>query len=267
MRRLGLPEDKEMEIARRSLLYLAKVKEFTRPPAFYASYVQRIVQEVTGSEDPFREQKALANRIALGILPDVERGMEGAEDRLAYALKVSAVGNSIDFAIRKEFDPAEEIPRLMALDFEVWDYGIFRERLSSARSVLIVGDNAGEIVFDKPLVRLLGEDGKEVIYAVKGEPILNDATLEDAAEVSMSELCRVISNGSGMVGTWLEDCSPEFLEIFRGADLVISKGQANFETLNSSGREIFFLLVAKCDPVAVETGSRPGRFVLLHRSP
>jgi len=125
----------------------------------------------------------------------------------------------------------------------------FRERLSTARRVLILGDNAGEIAFDKVLVGVLKDMGKDVLYCVKGGPVLNDATFEDAR----------------MVGTWLEDCSESFRRVFFSSDLVLSKGQANFETLDASGREVFHLLVAKCEPVALETGSDVGRFVLLLR--
>jgi len=267
IRGLNIGREKEMEIALRSVEYLAGIPEFEKPPAYYASFIQRIVRDVSRSEDPFKEQKKLANTVALRMLPLLEKQLENSEDRLSSALRISAVGNYIDFAIRGELDPEEDIRSILNADFAVWDYRIFQKRLRESRSLLIIGDNAGEIVLDKPLVKVLRNMGKEVFYAVKGEPILNDVTLEDAEEISMKELCKVVSNGSGMVGTWLEDCSPEFRELFYEVDLVISKGQANFETLDTSGREIFFLLVAKCEPVALETSSEPGRFVFLRKAP
>ncbi|MDQ7083128.1 MAG: ARMT1-like domain-containing protein [Aquificota bacterium] len=212
---------------------------------------------MSGSEDPFRLQKKQANSIALGMLPELEGFLEREPDGLAYALKVSAVGNYIDFAIRGEVDPEDVLP-LLESEFVVWDYGAFKGRLGRSEKILIVGDNAGEIALDMILVKLLKEMGKEVIYGVKGKPILNDATYEDAVEVGMTELCKVIDNGSDKVGTWLEDCSGEFLKEFYGADMVISKGQANFETLSDADRDIFFLLVAKCEPIARETGRAEG---------
>ena len=260
VRSLGLGKDAEKEIALRVVKILSEFDSLERSPAYYAYLVQRVVKEISGRDDPFAEKKRLANRVALKILPDIE--LREVEDKLAYALKISAVGNYIDFAIRGDMEIEKDIVRLLESDFVVWDYEAFRDRLERATSVLIVGDNAGEIAFDKYLVKVLKDMGKEVVYGVKGKPILNDATCEDAKEVSMTELCKVIDNGSDKVGTWLEDCSREFLEVFYGADLVISKGQANYETLSSADRGGFFLLVAKCEPISMETGGQVRRFVL-----
>ena len=262
VRKLGLGEEKEKEIALRAVKFLSGFDTLDRSPAYYAYFIQRIVKEISGTDDPFREQKKLANRVALSMLPELEREIAEAEDRLAHALKLSALGNYIDFAIRGEFGIEEDVRRLMGSDFVVWDYEPFRERLDGSESVFIIGDNAGEVVFDKILVKVLKDMGKEVVYGVKGKPILNDATHEDAMEVSMTELCRVVDNGSDKVGTWLEDCSEEFLKVFYSSDIVISKGQANYETLSSADRDLFFLLVAKCGPIATETGGEVGGFVL-----
>ena len=261
VRKLGLGEEREKEIALRSLKFLSQFDSLDRSPAYYAYFIQKIVKELAGTDDPFKEQKRTANEIAVKLLPEFERELESIEDRLAYAIKLSAVGNFIDFAIKGDLNVEEDVKALMSSDFVVWDYEVFRNRLDKAKSVLIVGDNAGEIAFDKPLVKTLLEMGKEVVYAVKGKPILNDATYEDAVEVSMTELCKVVDNGSDKVGTWLEDCSEEFLEVFWNSDIVISKGQANFETLNDVDRNIFFLLVAKCEPIARETGGEVRRFL------
>ncbi len=265
VRRLGLGEEKEKEIALRAVKFLSQFDSLDRSPAYYAYYVQRIVKEVTGTEDPFKEQKRIANRKATELLPKVE-SLLTEEDELVKALKISAAGNYIDFAVKGDFDIEEGVTSVLKNEFAVWDYEALLRELDRGRSVLIVGDNAGEIVFDKPLVRTLVGMGKEVVYAVKGRPILNDATLEDAFEVSMTELCRVVDNGSDKVGTWLEDCSEEFLKIFKDSEIVISKGQANFETLSSSGREVFFLLVAKCEPIARELGGEVGKFALRYMS-
>ncbi len=260
VRDLKLGKEAEKEIALRVVKMLSEFESLDKSPAYYAYLVQRIVKDVSGSEDPFAEKKRLANRVALKILPDLES--KEVEDKLAYALKISAVGNYIDFAIRGDMEIEEDIKRLLESDFVVCDYEVLRNRLDKAKSVLIVGDNAGEIAFDKYLIKVLKGMGKEVFYGVKGKPILNDATYEDAVEVSMTDLCKVIDNGSDKVGTWLEDCSKEFLEVFYGVDVVVSKGQANYETLSSAEREIFFLLVAKCDPISTETGGQVKRFVL-----
>ncbi|NPA32838.1 MAG: DUF89 domain-containing protein [Aquificae bacterium] len=266
VRKLNLPRDAQMEIAKRSLKFLAGFEEFEHSPAYYAYFIQKIVKEITGSEDPFYELKKKANRVALSLLrekllPEFER----QKDKLRFALKVSAVGNAIDFAVKGDFNPEGEVLKLLNKDFYVFDYDKLLERLPSAKLVFIIGDNAGEIAFDKLLVSALKDLGKEVVYGVKGKPILNDATMEDAREVSMTELCKVIDNGSDKVGTWLEDCSEEFRRVFWDADVVISKGQANFETLANTERDLFFLLLAKCDPIGNETGGRKGELILKYK--
>jgi uncharacterized protein with ATP-grasp and redox domains len=262
VKKLELGREREMDISKRLLRLLSEFEDFDKSPAYYAYFVQRVVKEVAGTEDPFLHQKRMANRKALEILPAIESGLHSSEDKLAYALKVSAAGNYIDFAIRDNLSLEEDLLRLLSSDFAIWDYEILREKLKSSKSVFIVGDNAGEIALDKLLVKVMKDMGLEVYYGVKGKPILNDATYEDAVEVSMTELCKVVDNGSDKVGTWLEDCSKEFLDLFYSSDILISKGQANFETLSHSDRDVFFLLVAKCEPIAEETGGMKGRFVL-----
>ena len=260
VRKLNLGRELEKEIALRSLKLLSQFESLDRSPAYYAYFVQQIVKEISGTQDPFYEMKRFANEKAREIL-----GSLTEPQSLEEALKLSCVGNYIDFAIRDVKDIEREVGELLRKEFYVWDYCAFSERLESSRSVLILGDNAGEIVFDKPLVKTLKKLGKEVIYAVKGKPILNDATYGDALEVSMTELCKVVSNGSDKVGTWIEDCSEEFRDIFYGSDIVISKGQANFETLNDSDRDIFFLLIAKCEPIASETEGRVRELIFKYK--
>ncbi len=266
LKKLNLNEELQKEVALRAVQYLSRFKTIDKSPAYYAYYVQQIVKELTGKEDPFKEQKRIANAKALEMLPSLMKDLETSEDPLAYALKVSACGNLIDFAVMGNVDFNEVLKDLLKRDFAVWDYDKLLERLQEARNIFIIGDNAGEIAFDKLLVKVLKDSGKEVFYGVKGKPILNDATLEDAKEVSMTDLCTVIDNGSDKVGTWLEDCSEEFRKIFFEADVVISKGQANYETLSNVERDLFFLLTAKCNPIARELDGEKGKLVLRYKS-
>ena len=252
VKKLNLPKEKEIKIVEKSLKFLSGFEKFDRSPAYYAYFIQQIVKEITGKDDPFKSLKKFANKKALEVLPYFEKEYEKSQDKLKYALKISAVGNFVDFAIKGIFDPIEEVKKLLGKEFKIFDYQIFKEKLKNSKTVFIIGDNAGEIVFDKILVRALKEIGKEVIYGVKGKPILNDATIEDALEISLTSECKVIDNGSDKVGTVLNDCKKEFVETFYNSDIVISKGQANFETLSNADRDVFFLLVAKCNPIATE---------------
>jgi uncharacterized protein with ATP-grasp and redox domains len=257
--KLKLSKDKLYEVAKAGLRYLAGFETFDRSPAHYAYHIQRFVKELTGSEDPFKEIKKLSNRKAEEILQRLlsEGILEGAENPLRVALKLSAIGNVLDFAILPEEEAFRKVEKLLVEKFRIDHSERFEEELRNARSVLILGDNAGEIVFDKPLVGELKKLGKRVVYAVKGGPILNDATLEDAKEVSLTSLCEVITNGNDRVGTLLEFASEEFLNEWNRADIVISKGQANFESLSGvKEKSVYFLLTVKCKPVAEETGAK-----------
>jgi len=265
VKKLNLPKELEMEIAIRALKFLSRYEKLDKPPAYYAYFVQKIVKELTGLEDPFRELKKLANEKALALYPSLEESLKRVKDPLLYALKVSAVGNALDFAIKGLFNLEEEVKTLLKKDFFIKDYEPFKEKLASSQRVFIIGDNAGEIVFDKLFVSYLKKAGLEVYYGVKGKPILNDVTYEDAEEVSMTKLCKVVDNGSDKVGTWLEDCSEEFRKLFYEADLVIAKGQANFETLSDVERELFFLLVAKCEPIAKELKGKRKELILRYK--
>jgi len=193
--RLNLPPSVKKEIAVKSLKIISSFNSFDRSPAYYAYFVQLAVKEITGVEDPFYSLKKEANKKALEIYGDiVNLKPEDTDD--------------LDWAISK--------------DFSVYHGDIFRKKLETAKSVFIVGDNAGEIVFDRYLVEVLKRYGVEVIYGVKGKPILNDALIEDAVESGMADLCRVVDNGSDKIGTWLEDCKPEFIEVFNNSDVIIS---------------------------------------------
>ncbi|ADC88974.1 protein of unknown function DUF89 [Thermocrinis albus DSM 14484] len=242
-----------LELAR----YLASHQDLTLSPAHYAYHIQRLVKEVTGVEDPFYQVKKVSNRVALKLLQELSQ--LPTEDPLERAIKLSGAGNAVDFAIAQQLDLEERVKEILNTEPALFEYPLFLERLQKAEKVLIIGDNAGEIVLDRLLVEELIKRGKEVIYAVKGAPILNDALMEDAEEAGLTSLCRVVSNGSDRVGTVLEDCSQEFRRLFQEAHLVISKGQANFETLSKADREIFFLLTVKCLPIERETGGKKGR--------
>ncbi len=260
--RLGLPPHIKKEIAVRSLKVISSFNSFDRSPAYYAYFVQLVVKEVTGVEDPFYTLKREANKKALEIYESILKMKPRNMEDIDWALKLSAVGNAIDFAIKGEFDLKSEIERLISREFSVYHGDIFKEKLAKAESVLIVGDNAGEIVFDRFLVEVLKGMGLDVTYGVKGKPILNDALMEDAVESGMADICKVIDNGSDKIGTWLDDCKPEFVEVFNTSDIIISKGQANFETLNDiRNKDIFFLLQAKCDPIGFENGSKKGSLI------
>jgi len=144
------------------------------------------------------------------------------------------------------------------------DLAGFAETISSAKDILYLADNAGEIVFDRLLIEQMPL--KKVTLAVKGAPIINDATMKDAEATGLTELVEVIDNGSDAPGTILEDCSEAFRQRFDEADMVIAKGQGNYETLSEADKDIFFVLKAKCSVIARDLGCQVGSLILQRSS-
>lgn len=258
-RLVGAGEETEWEILREAAPVIARSLP-GNPPIAVSPAVQRVVRRKVGVEDPFLQAKRRANREALGLLPRLREELARVPDPLAFLLELSASGNTADLGAQTAFDL-----RVAVEPGKSWgrfDYGPFKASLAAAERVLILADNAGEIAFDRLLCEELARLGKHVTVAVRGAPTLNDATLEDAYEVGLSEVAEVITTGSDHPGVLLGKCSQEFRRRFREADLVISKGMGNFEGLSEEPGPIFFLLKAKCAPVAQELGVREGELVL-----
>ncbi|MDX2432182.1 MAG: ARMT1-like domain-containing protein, partial [Bacteroides sp.] len=160
--------------------------------------------------------------------------------------------------IKKEYKLTEELEKFAEMEYAIFHYDEFREHLDRASSVLYIGDNAGESVFDRLLI---GQLGKPVTYVVRETPVINDATMDDALDSGLADVADLISSGSTAPGTILKLCNKDFLERFAGADLVISKGQGNYEGLSGVERSIFFLLRAKCPVIAQSAGVQLNDFI------
>lgn len=208
-----------------------------------------VVKEHTGVDDPYAEIKSRDISEALRLEPVIRKFTTGDNDLLVRLLKASATGNVMDSALYSNLDIEACLTEEMERPFIICDTETFYEDMGKAETILIIGDNAGETVFDKPLTEFLFHNYK-VIYAVRDVPIINDATIEDAFKTGITDYAEVISTGCGMPGAVIESCNAKFREIFDNADIVISKGQGNFEALSDTTRDIYFLLKAKCRRIA-----------------
>ncbi len=231
-------------------------------PARTSTLIHRLLRSESGV-DPYREIKTTYNRIALGLLPELLELASSMQDQLEGGVRAAIAGNIIDFGIYDHIDLQRSVEDSFQLELSRTSYEAFRHAVETASTILYLCDNAGEIVFDRVLLRILQKKGKSVIVAVKGAPVINDATLEDAAEAGMAEYAGLIDNGSDGIGTLLEACSDRFLDVYRSSDMIISKGQANFETLEQTGDpRLFFLFKVKCPVVARALGRENGDIVL-----
>jgi uncharacterized protein with ATP-grasp and redox domains len=232
-------------------------------PARTTTRIHRMLRHETGG-DPYRAVKGTYSRIALDMLSKLRERAAACGDPLEGGVRAAIAGNIIDFGIYDTVDLARSIDDSFRLPLDAATFSLFSETVRAAKRILYLCDNAGEIVFDRVLLEHLRDAGKAVIAAVKGAPVINDATREDARIAGLGESAEVIDNGSDGIGTLLETCSPRFLDEYRKADVIISKGQANFETLvqERDGRT-FFLFKVKCSVVAEFLGRPEGDIVLM----
>ncbi|MFO7877065.1 MAG: ARMT1-like domain-containing protein [Desulfovermiculus sp.] len=224
------------------------------PPPELAARIYAQAANVTGQNDFFAQHKYTANTQVLDLLPRLEKNIQASPDRLLTALRFSLIANYIDVGVDGDFDWEAALSQEKAQE-KMGGYSKLCQLLNTDQSrVMILGDNAGEIGMDTLLVKQLQTLGAEVTYVVRGKPILNDATMEDAQFVGMDRLCRVISSGVDSPGTLLSRCHPDFLQELHAAPIVISKGQGNFESLHGRLPGTFFALKVKCPVVARLTG-------------
>lgn len=235
---------------------------FSRTPPEVAYPLYKIVEEISHVEDAYRNEKAEHITKALSLLPGLENKISKSDDKLLESVKVSIIGNAIDLgSTYGNIDVTEDLFDVKSEKFRLDDYDFFKDRILNSTNVIFISDNAGETVFDKPLIDLLVSMGKVVKYAVKSKPIINDATKDDAILSKIS--CEIIETGSQISGTVFFSCSKIFREAAQNADLIIAKGQANYETLSQEQLPIFFLFMVKCLPIEKDTGSVIGSMLLL----
>ena len=233
---------------------LSKVSDFdlSLSPPEMGQEIHRILRQEVGNDDPYLQIKKDSTQIALSVAPQAHEQIAQSDDPFEAAVRFAISGNILDFAllsvwnddrIKASFAKAQNHP----IDTNMVKQ--LKQDLDNAKNVLILADNAGETVFDSLLIEQLPEH-LEVTYAVKGSPVINDAVEADAIDAGIDELAEVIDNGTDAPGTLLHQCSSSFIEYFNSADVVIAKGQANFETLNTANREIYFLTQIKCPVIA-----------------
>jgi hypothetical protein len=259
----GAGEAQQHRVLERALGLLQEIELSSTPPETGAR-LHRLVRQMVDHGDPYRAAKARSTEEALALYPRLRTMVAEAEDPLDVALRLSIAGNIIDFGLSPTYDLWSTVERVLEQPFAVDHRAALRRALSQAETVLYLGDNAGETVFDRLLIETLD---LPVVYAVKGAPILNDATREDALAAGLDGVAEIVSTGSDAPGTILADCIPAFRRRLEAAALIIAKGQANYETLSGTGRAgLFFLLQVKCPVIARDVDVPVGSIVLKRAS-
>jgi len=243
---LGMDERAIWQLLKRAGGILSEMDEKLPPPQ-NAVAIYDMISECSGSPDPFSQIKKESTIHALSLYEELKKRIEDHHDPLEAAIRYAACGNVIDYGVGSTYDIRSELETVLEQDFHVWQYEYFLSRLQEATTVLYLGDNCGETVFDRLLIETLE---KPVTYVVRDGPIINDVTLEDAHQAGLERVASLMSSGCRAPGVVLDQTSDQFRHVFEKAPLIVSKGQGNFETLCDEPKEIFFLFKIKCNVVA-----------------
>ncbi len=253
-----LDDSLRTKILKKVMLFLCDANWETSPDEF-ANEVHCIVREVSGLSDPYKEIKKNSNKVSLEMYPELKEllNRESLENRLYTAAKLAIAGNIIDFGPSTEFDLKGTVDEVMHKDLAINDFKGLQEKIYSSERLLYFADNAGEIVFDRifieEMLRTRDMPFKQISFVVKSGPVINDAILGDVFEVGIDRLpnIRFLEISNGEKGSAPSRRSDEARRYIEEHDIVISKGQGNFEGL-SDFHNIFFMLMAKCPVIANE---------------
>jgi uncharacterized protein with ATP-grasp and redox domains len=262
--RISGADEQEQKIVLNSIMStLLNVSQDITPPQI-GWIIHSTIREVTGNLDPYKEIKTFHNDQVMKIEPDLVKLINESHETFVDALRLAGTGNLIDMGPERQWTDIRDIfQSFSSKNSDFFDYPSFERSLKSSKTLLYVGDNAGEIVLDKILINVLfRETNVDITYAVRGKPIINDATMDDAQFVGMTDIVRVIDTGADFPGIVLESCSEEFLEYYHNSDIILAKGQGNYESLSDELKNIFFLLQAKCPVIAKKIGCNVGDLVL-----
>jgi len=257
-RRAGVSENQQHRILLQTMEELSAFPSGSTPPQL-AYRIHQQVQRLSNTIDPYKDDKDQATQHALALYPELKKKVSEASDPLEMGIRIAIAGNIIDLGVAESYDLEATLQRVLTQPLAINDLESLRSALACSKSVLYLADNAGETVFDRVLIECLN---LPVTYVVKAGPIINDATHEDAIAAGIDQVAKIIDNGSNAPGTLLDQCSELFRKDFSQADIVIAKGQANYESLSNCSAPLFFLLQAKCNVIARDLGITEGGTVL-----
>ncbi len=264
------------KIQKKILIKLSKeVPKFSlkSSPPEMGKTIYSLVNKYSPKKDPYANEKKKSNELSLAIYPKLKKIVKSSNKPLLKAVELAIAGNIIDFGVKANLNIKKELLAIVKRhetedkpkkDF--FQFKAFEKKLKECKNILYLGDNAGETVFDRILIEeiISKHKGKKIIYVVKDKPVLNDALYEDAKVSGLCDLAEIVSSGSDAPGTVLKFCSKDFLKIYRSADMVISKGQGNYEALSDAKKEIFFLFIAKCPVICKDEAFSLMDMVLKH---
>ncbi len=253
------------QILREVLRSTAEIDMQQSPPAM-ARRIHRRLRQLIENPDPYRADKQKHNRLALNLYNEMKETIQTAANPLEMAVRLAIAGNIIDLGVTSVVSDDhihKTIEQCLTAPFDHAVVEQLRQDAEAGEKILYLTDNAGEIVFDRLLIEQLPTE--KITAAVKGSPIINDATMDDARAVGLTDIVPVIDNGADAPGTILDICSETFRSHFEQADFVIAKGQGNYETLSDVDKHFYFILKAKCPVIAIDIDCPVGQMVLINK--
>ena len=243
---------------------LAETFDFRQSPPEVASDVYEQMAQLAGMDDLYAELKAHATEKAKAFIPQLHKELDHSDDKLLTAVKIAVAGNVIDLAAEVSFDLNEEMEKIFETHFDYDDVALLKKSLQEASTLLYIGDNVGEHIFDHLCIETLQQlyPKLEIYYMVRGNPIINDVTMLEAKAAGFEELCHLVDSGVNTPGFVYERATSESQRLFDEADLVLTKGMGNYECLSPSPRSnLCYLLKVKCNVVANSLGQQVGDII------
>ncbi|MCK5005036.1 MAG: DUF89 family protein [Candidatus Aminicenantes bacterium] len=265
---MGLNEERSALVFKEALKKTLETDYACLTPPLFSGKIYDAITDLTGNGDPYKKLRKEQNDLVLDNIELFRERIIKSEDSLFTSLFYSLLGNIIDYGGVEIFDTDQIFMEVSDVNLAINDYEILKGKFENADTLLIISDNAGEAVFDMLLMEQIKLKYPEIkiIYGVRSGPAINDIIKEDAEYIGIGEIAEIIETGSTYAGTMINQSDPGFLEIYSGSDIVISKGQGNFETLEmETGKDIFFIFKVKCDIVADYSGLERGSLVLGYR--
>ncbi len=239
--------------------------DFRNPPVVFGRFIYKKFSQISGIRDPFKKEKERIERFLKNFIPQVEGILRNSKDPLLLASKLSCLGNAIDFGAGRPPVLNSLKNDLKTFRFRVNHFVIFREKIKKAKILLVLADNVGETFFDRIFLKEIKEKYPhlEIFYAVRSSPIINDACIPDAKKAEIDSFAKIISSGCDYPGIIISKTSSLFRKIYRKADVIVSKGQGNFESFVSY-KDTFYIFKIKCKPVSEEIGLSQQSFLFLY---
>ncbi len=265
LKRFEVPEEKRNFVVGELVKEIAKFDlEKGCPPEITTQILERL-KDFSAINDPYIKEKEESNTYLLKRYTEFQELVQKSTDPFFTALRLAIAGNIIDFGPTHNFNIDETIQRMLKTNFAIDHSNRLRGKITKAKKILYLGDNAGEIVFDKLFLETIKHSN--VWFAFRGAPVLNDATYNEIRQVGIDKIVNVISNGDNTPSTLLHRVSSDFIEVYKSADLIISKGMGNYEGLmNETDPRLFYLLMIKCPVIGKKIGAKKGDFVVKQNS-